>query len=237
MLLQTGAQAQNRLLSMLPAADRARIIERSDRVEHEIEEVLASDGEMIRHAYFPTTGVISQIQTGISGWVEVALVGHEGMMGIGLIVGVPRSLVTATVQAPGEFLRLPARIFSAEMDRSKSLRKLAGAYAFVQMKQMTLAASCNRYHQVEQRLARWLLMASDRVRSRRFRMTHDILAQMLGVRRPGVTAAASALQKRGLIRYNRGTLDILDRGELEKTACECYRLQLDVHRQLLAKER
>jgi CRP-like cAMP-binding protein len=233
MLLDQPAQGHNRLLMMLPAAGRKRIIERCQRVHHEIEEILASDGEMIRYAYFPTTGVISQIQTGISGWVEVALVGHEGMMGIGLIVGVPRSLVTATVQAPGEFLRMPARAFSAEMDRNKALRKVAGAYAFVTMKQMALAASCNRFHQVEQRLARWLLMASDRVRSRRFRMTHDVLAQMLGVRRPGVTAAASALQKRGLLQYTRGTIDILDRAALEKTACECYRLQLEVHRQLL----
>jgi CRP-like cAMP-binding protein len=233
MLLDQPAPAQNRLLMMLPAARRKRIIERCDRVHHEIEEVLASDGEMIRYVYFPTTGVISQVQTGISGWIEVALVGHEGMIGIGIIVGVPRSLVTATVQAAGEFLRMPARTFSAEMARDTSLRKIAGAYAFVTMKQMALAASCNRFHQVEQRLARWLLMASDRVRSRRFRMTHDVLAQMLGVRRPGVTAAASGLQKRGLLRYHRGTLDILDRAGLEKASCECYRLQLEVHRQLL----
>jgi CRP-like cAMP-binding protein len=182
--------------------------------------------------YFPTTGMISQIQPSASGWIEVALVGYEGMMGVGLVVGVGKSLVTATVQAPGEFLRLSARAFQAELERSARLRKLAGAYAFVQMKQMALAAACNRFHLVEQRLARWLLMSSDRTRSRRFRMTHDVLAQMLGVRRPGVTSAASALQARNLIRYHRGTLDILDRPALEAASCECYRAQAEAYKQL-----
>jgi CRP-like cAMP-binding protein len=227
-----AAQAQNRLISMLPPADRKRLLDRADRVNHELEEILARDGENMRYAYFPTTGMISQIQPSEAGWIEVALVGYEGMVGVGLVVGVGKSLVTATVQAPGEFLRVSARIFQAELDRSPRMRKLAGAYAYVQMKQMTLAAACNRFHLVEQRLARWLLMSSDRTRSRRFRMTHDVLAQMLGVRRPGVTSAASALQARNLIRYNRGTIDILDRPALEAASCECYRLQAQAYKQL-----
>jgi CRP-like cAMP-binding protein len=224
-----AAPAQNRLLSMLPPADRKRIAARCERVVHEIEEILAQDGKPIREAWFPTTGVISQIQPCESGWIEVALVGHEGMVGVGLVLGVSKSLVIATIQAPGEILHLPVRQFKAEMEASSAFRKLINAYTYAQMKQVALAAACNRFHVVEQRLARWLLMASDRVRSRRFRMTHDVLAQMLGVRRPGVTSAASALQGRGLIRYNRGVLDILDRPALEKASCECYRLQLEAY--------
>jgi CRP-like cAMP-binding protein len=233
LLAPPAAQARNRLIAMLPASERARVIERCERVEHDIEHVLARDGEPIRHVWFPTTGMISQIQPSEAGWIEVALVGFEGMVGIGLTVGVPRSLVIATVQAPGELLQMSARAFKAHMDRSSAFRKLVGAYAYVQMKQMTLAAACNRYHLVEQRLARWLLMCSDRTRSRRFRMTHDVLAQMLGVRRPGVTSAASALQGRNLIRYHRGMIDIVDRPALEKASCECYRLQLETYKHLL----
>jgi CRP-like cAMP-binding protein len=228
-----AAPAQNRLLSLLPPADRKRVLAHCERTAHDIEEILAEEGEPIRHVWFPTTGVISQIQPSESGWIEVALVGYEGMVGVGLVMGVAKSLVIATTQAPGELLRMPARAFNAEMEKSSALRKVTGAYTYVQMKQMALAAACNRYHLVEQRLARWLLMASDRVRSRRFRMTHDVLAQMLGVRRPGVTSAASALQSRKLIRYNRGTLEILDRAGLEKSSCECYRLQLEAHQQVL----
>lgn len=228
-----AAPAQNRLIAKLPAADRARMLERCERVTHDLEHVLAREGEAIQHVWFPTTGVISQIQPVEEGWIEVALIGYEGMVGIGLAVGVPRSLVTATMQGAGELLRISARSFRAQMERSAAMRKLIGTYAFVQMKQMTLAVACNRFHLVEQRLARWLLMASDRTRSRRFRMTHDVLAQMLGVRRPGVTSAASALQGRGLIRYSRGTLEILDRAGMEKASCECYRLQLEAHQRLL----
>ena len=224
-----AAPAQNRLIALLPPADRKRILARCERVAHEIEEVLAEDGKPIKHAWFPTTGVISQIQPSEAGWIEVALVGHEGMVGVGLVLGVSKSLVIATIQASGEILHLPARHFKAEMEASAAFRKLIYAYTFAQMKQMTLAASCNRFHLVEQRLARWLLMASDRVRSRRFRMTHDVMAQMLGVRRPGVTSAASALQARNLIRYSRGVLDVIDRAGLEKASCECYRLQLEAY--------
>jgi len=227
-----AAQAQNRLIALLPPVERKRLLERCDRVTHELEDILATDGENMRYAWFPTTGMISQIQPSESGWIEVALVGYEGMIGIGLVVGVGKSLVTATVQAPGEFLRVSARGFQAELERSPRLRKLSGAYAYVQMKQMALAAACNRFHLVEQRLARWLLMSADRTRSRRFRMTHDVLAQMLGVRRPGVTSAASALQARNLIRYNRGTIDILDRAALEAASCECYRLQAQAYKKL-----
>ncbi|HZZ94730.1 MAG TPA: Crp/Fnr family transcriptional regulator [Usitatibacter sp.] len=224
-----AAPAQNKLLALLPPADRKRVLERCEPVSHDVEEILAEEGEPIRNAWFPTTGVISQIQPSESGWIEVALVGYEGMVGVGLVMGVPKSIVIATTQAPGELLRMPARAFNAEVERSSTLRRLAGAYAYVQMKQMALAAACNRYHLVEQRLARWLLMASDRVRSRRFRMTHDVMAQMLGVRRTGVTSAASALQGRNLLRYHRGTIEILDRPGLENVSCECYRLQLEAY--------
>jgi CRP-like cAMP-binding protein len=233
LLTPPAAQAQNRLIALLPARDRARVLERCERVDYDIEQTLADEGELVRYAWFPTTGMISQVQTTAAGWIEVALVGFEGMVGVQLMLGVPRSIVMATVQAAGEMLRLPARAYRQELERSPTLRKLAGAYLYVQMKQMALAAACNRFHLVEQRLARWLLMSADRTRSRRFRMTHDVLAQMLGVRRPGVTSAASALQARALIRYHRGMIDILDRAGLEKVSCECYRLQVQTYRQLL----
>jgi CRP-like cAMP-binding protein len=231
LLTPPAAQAQNRLIARLPAMERARILERCDRVNHDIEDTLSQDGEKISHVWFPTTGMISQVQETQSGLIEVALVGYEGMVGLGLSLGVPHALVMATVQAPGELLQISARAYKQELERSGTLRKLVGAYTYVQMKQMALAAACNRFHLVEQRLARWLLMTSDRTRSRRFRMTHDVLAQMLGVRRAGVTAAASALQARNLIRYHRGMIDIVDRASLEKVSCECYRLQAAAYRE------
>jgi CRP-like cAMP-binding protein len=231
LLTPPAAQAQNRLIARLPASDRARFLERCERVNHDIEDTLSQDGERIRHVWFPTTGMISQVQETQSGLIEVALVGYEGMVGLGLSLGVPHSLILATVQGPGELLQISARAYKQQLETSGALRKLVGAYTYVQMKQMALSAACNRFHLVEQRLARWMLMSADRMRSRRFRMTHDVLAQMLGVRRAGVTAAACALQARNLIRYHRGVIDIVDRAALEKASCECYRLQANAYRE------
>lgn len=223
----------NRLIAKLPERERRAFLACGQIVTLPIDEVVASARKPSRYAWFPSTCVISQIDESDKGLLEVALVGAEGMVGMGLGLGVRVSFASGTVQAEGEALRVPEATFRKAMARSERLRRIIGAYTFVQMTQVARAASCNRFHLVSQRFARWLLMMSDRVRSRRFRMTHKFLAAMLGVRRAGITAAAADLQSRGLIRYSRGTLEILDREGLERVACQCYRHSIELYRELL----
>ena len=206
-----------------------------DHVELTFAEQLSEPGSAIDHVHVPTGGFVS-ILTSVpnGGQLEVALVGNEGMVGIPIVMGVAVSQAHAQVQGAGPALRMSAARMRREIGASAALRKIMGNYLYARFGQLARAAGCNRFHLVESRLARWLLMTSDRAHSETFNITHGFLASMLGVRRVGVTTAASALKRMKLIRYQRGYLEILDRAGLEKVACGCYRADLENYGRVLA---
>jgi CRP-like cAMP-binding protein len=188
-------------------------------------EVLYEPGEVVRNVYFPTDSLVSLLTlVDDHSALEVGMVGREGMVGMALTLGSAVSPVRALVQGAGTALRMGAARFRREFKRSPLLQRGLYTYLNALMAQITQTAACNRFHHVEGRLARWLLMTSDRVRSDKFELTQDFLSHMLGVRRVGVTEAASALQRRMLIEYRRGRISILDHAGLEAASCPCYAL-------------
>ena len=224
----------NRLLDRLRAAERGRVLEDCDEVELRFAEVLAEPGDAIRHVYFPTRGFISLLAPlGGKDVIEVALAGNEGLYGLPLALGGRTTPVRALVQGGGASWRMGAAKFRGALAGIPRLRACVDGYANVLMDQLIRTAACNRFHVVEQRVARWMLMTADRAHATTFPMTHAFLAYMLGVRRVGITEAAGSLQRRGLIGYTRGAVTIMDRRGLERAACSCYRADLDSYERVL----
>ena len=213
----------NRLLNALPEGSFEHLSANCEAVDLTFGDVLSLPGDRIRHVYFPTDSFISLVAPvdGYAG-LEVGMVGTEGMFGIGLLLGVDFSTIHALVQGSGPALRMNADQFRRELDHGPALKKALNRYLYVLFSQLAQTAACTRFHAVEPRLARWLLMTADRAHSDEFYLTQEFLSHMLGVRRVGVTNAAGSLQKRKLIRYSRGAMIILDRGGLEAAACGCY---------------
>ena len=230
MQIARRASVANSMLAALPRKQYQRLLTGLESVALSFGEVLHEPGERIRHVYFPNDSLVSLL-TVVEGHLalEVGMVGREGMVGVPVSLGTDVSPVRALVQGAGAAMRMKSARFSDEIRKSPQLQQEVSRYTRALMSQITQTAACNRFHVVEARLARWLLMTRDRVRSDEFRLTHAFLGHMLGVRRVGVTMAARALQKRKLIAYSRGKIKILHRRGLEGAACSCYELIKDMN--------
>jgi CRP-like cAMP-binding protein len=227
----------NNLLAALPGTEYARLISGLEPVKFTVGEVLYQPGEPIRHIYFPNDCLVSLLAV-VEGRtvLEIGLVGSEGMVGIPLALGVGVSSVRALVQRPGTALRMKSARFLHEFRKNPSLQRELFRYTHASMAQATQIAVCTRFHLLEARLARSLLMTCDRVQSNEFRLTHEFLAHTLGVRRVGITKAAGALQQRKLISYRRGGIRVLDRKGLEAASCRCYHIVKNVHDRMQGKQ-
>jgi CRP-like cAMP-binding protein len=215
--------SQNHLLAALPTAEFAPLSPHLELVPLALGQMLYEPGEQLRHAYFPTTSIVSLHYVTESGAsAETAGVGHEGVVGISLFMGGDTTPSSAVVQTAGHAYRLERHLLKQEFDRAGLLQRLLLRYTQALMTQMSQTAACNRHHTVEQQLCRWLLLTLDRVSTRELIMTQELVASMLGVRREGVTEAAGKLQRAGYISYRRGHIAVLDRHGLEQHACECY---------------
>jgi CRP-like cAMP-binding protein len=225
---------RNGLLAALPPEDLARLRPGLHAVELPFDQTIHPAGGALDAVLFPESGMVSLIATLDDGeQVEVGIAGREGLIGLPLVYGDSRSLVEARVQVEGTALRMDAAALRDGMAESAALRALLHRYALAFQAQVTMTAACNARHAIEQRLARWLLIAHDRAGADEFPMTHEFLSLMLGVRRPGVTIAAGMLQKAGLIHYARGRMAVADRPGLEAASCECYHTVRHEHARLL----
>ena len=214
---------ENRLLAALPAAEWARWLQQMEPVDMPLGKVLYESGSKLTHVYFPTTSIVSLLyvlEDGAS--AEIAVVGHEGIVGISLFMGGESTPSRAVVQSAGRAFRLKANVMIQEFNRAGPVLHLLLRYTQALITQMAQTAACNRHHSLDQQLCRWLLLSLDRLHSDELVMTQELIADMLGVRREGVTEAAGHLQDAGLIRYRRGRITVLDRRRLEQRTCECY---------------
>lgn len=225
----------NRLLGGLPIKDRNKILNSCELIELSFDAVLCEPNDPIHHVYFPLSGFISLVTT-LTGHqpLEMGLIGNEGMLGATLVLGVNIAPMRSVVQGAGTALRMTTTQFRRALLDSPALLQILNRYIYVSMLQLSQTAACTHFHEIEPRLARWLLLTHDRAHADHFHLTHQFLADMLGVRRSGVTIAAGALQMRKLIHYTRGEIRILDRSGLEAASCECYAVQRHDYEQLLA---
>ena len=213
----------NRLLAALPEGEWERWHPQLERIEMPLGQVLYESGTTLSHVYFPTTSIVSLLyvmEDGAS--AEIAVVGNEGILGISLFMGGETTPSRAVVQSAGYGYRMKAQILKQEFNRAGPVMHLLLRYTQALITQMAQTAVCNRHHSVEQQLCRWLLLSLDRLPGSELLMTQELIANMLGVRREGVTEAAGKLQRAGLIRYSRGRITVTDRPGLEKEVCECY---------------
>jgi CRP-like cAMP-binding protein len=221
--ISNEAPQQNQLLALLPVPELRRVIAVAEIVQLHFAQVLYQQDRLKRHVYFPIDSYISQISS-LAGTprLEVGLVGAEGMVGSSLLFDVPIAPLHTVVQGAGTALRVSAPHFLQLLTRNAVLRLVMQHYLYVRLSQLSQMAACTRFHTVEARLARWLLMTRDRAHADTFQMTHANMAFMLGVRRVGITEAASLFRKRNLIRYRRGSMAIVNGRGLEAASCECY---------------
>ncbi|MEL6382495.1 MAG: Crp/Fnr family transcriptional regulator [Cyanobacteria bacterium J06626_18] len=213
----------NHLLAILPETDYARLAPYLRKVDLELGQVLYEPAEPLDTVYFPNQAMISLVQVMENGaTVEAGIVGNDGMVGYGVYLGGQHDSSRAIVQIAGNAIALSASVLKTEFDRGESLHTLLLRYTQALLAQISQTAACNRFHPIEERLARWLLQSQDFAHSATLHMTQDFVSSMLGTRRASVTVAAGTLQQAGLIHYNRGQIEILDREALESAACECY---------------
>jgi CRP-like cAMP-binding protein len=213
----------NHILKALPEDERHRLFCHLSLVSMPLGEVLYESGETLKHIYFPTDSIVSLLYVMKDGAsAEIAVVGREGAIGVALFMGGETTPSRAIVQSAGSAYRLDSKRLKAEFNRHGQMMLLLLRYTQALITQMAQTAVCNRHHSVNQQLCRWLLLSLDRLPSNELKMTQELIANMLGVRREGVTAAAGELQKAGVIRYSRGKITVLDRPQLEQLSCECY---------------
>ena len=223
--LASHSPHQNHLLAALPASDYQRLASHLELVPMKLGEVLYESGVQLRYVYFPTTSILSLLyvmEDGAS--AEIAIVGNEGILGISLFMGGETTPSRAVVQSAGHAFRLKAALLKNEFGRFGATMHLLLRYTQALITQMAQTAVCNRHHSVDQQLCRWLLLSLDRLQTNELSMTQELIANMLGVRREGVTEAAGKLQGAGLISYQRGRITVLDRPGLEARSCECYQV-------------
>ncbi|WP_405234526.1 Crp/Fnr family transcriptional regulator [Lentisalinibacter salinarum] len=213
----------NDLIAALPRRQQAALLSACEPAELLLGEVLCEAGKRSRYAYFPHNALISQVAS-LDGHkpLDMGLIGRDGMLGATVLLGVGEVPLRALVQSPGIAMRIPVQRLRRELRHSPGLRRMLGRYLYLRLLELSLTTACTRFHQIDQRLARLLLLTDDRVRTGSFHLTHKVLSDMLGVRRSGVTVAAGALQAAGVIGYSRGDVTILDRAALESASCECY---------------
>lgn len=236
MTASTHAPLPNQLLAALPANQRRAFLADCTGVDLAPGAVLYEQGERIRFVYFPTGSVISMLATvDRNSTIEIGMIGIEGMCGFTVMLGNSASPLRALIQGAGQAWRMKATSFLHHLETLSALRPLLDRYACVILRQLAQTAACTRFHVLEKRLARWLLMTQDRAHSNTLEITQAFLAHMLGVRRVGVTEAARALQSRKVIHYSRGKLEILSRKRLEAAACACYRSDLDTYKHGMAR--
>lgn len=228
-------RVSNRLIQSLPPAQRRRLFACGQRIHLVFGDILCEPGKPIAHVYFPLTGFISLVAT-VSHHepLEMGLIGNEGVLGATLALDVDTVPLRGIVQGTGTALRIPVARFERELREGPALQRVLKHYLYVLMAQLAQTTACTRFHEVDARLARWLLMTHDRAHADHFQLTHKFLAAMLGVRRSGITIAAGALRRRRLIRYARGKITILDRAGLEAAACECYDAVIEDYARLLS---
>jgi len=214
---------ENHILDALPADERERLFPHMKLVEMPLGMVLYESGDELRYIYFPIDSIVSLLYVLESGAsAEIAVVGNEGAIGLALLMGGETTPNRAVVQSGGSAYRLPGQRLKDEFNRHGNLLHVLLRYTQSLITQMAQTAVCNRHHSLEQQLCRWLLLSLDRLSSNQLNMTQELIANMLGVRREGVTVAAHKLQEVGVIRYRRGRITVLDRPKLEKLTCECY---------------
>jgi CRP-like cAMP-binding protein len=214
---------ENHILAALPEEERGRLFPNLKLVSMPLGMVLYESGERLRHIYFPTDSIVSLLyvmQNGAS--AEIAVVGNEGAIGVSLFMGGETTPSRAIVQSAGSAYRLAGKRLKLEFNRHGQMLHVLLRYTQSLITQMAQTAVCNRHHSVNQQLCRWLLLSLDRLSSNELKMTQELIANMLGVRREGVTAAAGDLQRAGVIRYSRGKITVIDRTKLEQLSCECY---------------